>query len=356
MPLTVAKPSFATLLDRYGPPPGTVRDWTSPDSRVAGFSSADSSAAIELITEPPISPRPVSPRPVSPRPVSLPVAEAHCRSLASGHYENFPVLSVVVPRPLRQHFANVYAFCRWADDLGDEVLGTADSQRLLAWWQEELNACYRGEAWHPVFVALQPTIAEFQIPQQPFDALISAFQQDQVCSEYESFEQLHDYCRRSADPVGRLVLYLCRQTTPENCRLSDNVCTGLQLINFWQDVARDAMIGRTYLPKADRVRFGYDDAQLARRESTAEFVSLMQFEVERARSLLTAGLPLADRMPGRLKLVISLFALGGLRTCDRVAAIDYRVWEQRPKLGKADLPLLFGQAAFRAATAWRRRK
>lgn len=289
------------------------------------------------------------------RPVSRDEALAHCRRLATGHYENFPVLSIALPRRLRQDFANVYAFCRWADDLGDEVHGAADSLALLDWWQRELDDCYDGRTWHPVFVALRETVERYRIPKPPFDDLISAFRQDQTKTRYETSDELRDYCRRSADPVGRIVLHLCGRFTEPNAALSDSVCTGLQLINFWQDVARDLDIDRVYLPAEDRRRFGYFDEDLACRRTTPAFLDLMRFEVDRAQALLREGLPLADRMPGRLKAVIALFALGGLRTGDRIAAIGYRVWDVRPKLTKPDAVRLLAAAAGRALSAPLRR-
>src|SRR5690606_32675874 len=222
-------------------------------------------------------------------PLSLAEAQAYCRRLARTHYENFPVASLLLPRSLRQHFANVYAYCRWADDLGDET-GDADrSLALLDWWREQLQRCYAGEADHPVFVALRQTIDKFAIPEQPLEDLISAFEQDQHVHRYETFEQLHDYCRRSADPVGRIVLHLCRNVSEQTITWSDSICTGLQLANFWQDVARDFDIGRVYLPREERQRFEYSDDDLEHRRTTPQFRALMQFEVHRAREFLLAG-------------------------------------------------------------------
>ena len=289
------------------------------------------------------------------RAVSLSEAERFCRQLAAGHYENFPVLSVAVPRGLRQDFANVYAWCRWADDLGDEVAGTDASRQLLDWWGTELADCYAGRAWHPIYVALRQTIAKHGLPQRPFEDLISAFQQDQRLREYESYEELRDYCRRSADPVGRIVLRLCGQYSTDHLALSDSVCTGLQLVNFWQDVARDADIGRVYLPRLDRQRFGYSDDDLAARRTNPAFINLLRFEVGRARQLLQIGLPLADRMPGRLKVVIALFALGGLKICDQLQNINHDVWKVRPKLTKTNAAGLLLRATSRAASVTLRR-
>ena len=267
-------------------------------------------------------------------------AEQYCRKLALGHYENFPVVSWLLPRELHQHFFNVYAYCRWADDLGDETGDPQLSRELLTWWRGELADCYRGETRHPVFVALRPTILEFSIPAEPFEDLISAFEQDQTVRDYGTFAELRDYCRRSADPVGRLVLYLCRQHRPETVAWSDSICTGLQLANFWQDVARDADIGRCYLPHEDRQRFGYSDSELTGRVTNRAFIELMQFEVARAREYLQSGLPLVRVLPAKLRVDIDLFARGGLRILEKIEAQGYRVWERRPKVSKWDAALL----------------
>ena len=245
-------------------------------------------------------------------------AEAYCRTLATSHYENFPLVSWLLPKDLHQHFYNVYAYCRWADDLGDEVGDTAKSLELLTWWRGELNACYAHQARHPVFVALGDTIQQFSIPQQPFEDLISAFEQDQSIREYDTFDRLRDYCRRSADPVGRLVLYLCRQFNEQNVVWSDSICTGLQLANFWQDVARDFDIGRIYLPREDYERFGYRRTDFDSRTINQPFLNLMKFEIERARQFLIDGLPLIEQLPGQLQIDIDLFARGGLKILQRV--------------------------------------
>jgi squalene synthase HpnC len=281
--------------------------------------------------------------------VSLADAEAYCRRLATSHYENFPLVSWLLPRQLHQHFYNVYAYCRWADDLGDETGDAAMALRLLAWWRKSLDACYAGRAEHPVFVALRSTIATFGIPREPFADLISAFEQDQTTREYETFAQLRDYCRRSADPVGRLVLHLCGRHRPELLEWSDGICTGLQLANFWQDVARDYRIGRIYLPREDYERFGMTRDDFERQTETPEFLALMRFQVERARSWLEGGLPLAKQLPGRLRFDIELFARGGLKILERIEAIDYHVWRTRPVVTKWDATGLFVQALCRWA-------
>jgi len=286
--------------------------------------------------------------------VSRADAEAYARRLAQSHYENFPVVTCLLPRRLQQHFYNVYAFCRWADDLGDEIGDPAESLRLLGWWREELAACYAGAPRHPVFVALQPTVDAFRIPARPFENLISAFEQDQRVREYDTFAQLHDYCRRSADPVGRIVLHLCESVSERNLAWSDAICTGLQLTNMWQDVARDFDIGRVYLPREDRDRCGYSAAALAARTTNAAFLDLMRFEVDRARSFLEFGLPLADAVPGRLRFDIELFAQGGLATLRAIERIGFRVWDERPRLGKLDFARLLAGAIGRRCCRWRR--
>ncbi|QDT52405.1 All-trans-phytoene synthase [Caulifigura coniformis] len=268
--------------------------------------------------------------------LSVVEAEKYCRDLATSHYENFTVVSWFLPRELRQHMYNVYAFCRWADDLGDETGDTARSTELLAWWRGELDRCFHGQASHPVFVALRSTIERFQLDQQPFADLISAFEQDQRLTEYETFDQLRDYCRRSADPVGRLVLKLFEQSTPQHVEWSDSICTGLQLANFWQDVDRDLTKRRIYLPREDRQRFGYSDDDLHARRTTPAFLDLMKFEVDRAREFLVAGQPLLRSVRGRrLRLDLELFLAGGLKILEEIESIGYRVWDRRPTVTKA---------------------
>lgn len=287
-------------------------------------------------------------------PLSLADAEAYCRRLATSHYENFPVVSWLLPRRLHQHFFNVYAYCRWADDLGDEVGDRDRALALLAWWRGELERCYDGVATHPVFVALKETIREFAIPRQPFDDLISAFEQDQRVTDYETFAQLADYCRRSANPVGRLVLYLFRQARDEHFRWSDSICTGLQLANFWQDVARDLDIGRIYLPAEDRERFGYTREALSLRTMNAPFRELLTFEVDRARALLKPwgqpGVAGIDEFPFRQRVEIELFARGGLLILDRIEALGCDVWRQRPVVTRFDFVRLLAGAVWKAMT------
>ena len=279
---------------------------------------------------------------------SLDDANTYCRTLATGHYENFPLVSWLLPKGLHQHFYNVYAFCRWADDLGDEIGDTERSLELLGWWRHELTECYSGRFRHPVFVALRPTIDEFDIPEQPFADLISAFQQDQKFLEYDTRDQVLDYCTRSANPVGRIVLHLCRQVSEQAFEWSDSICTGLQLANFWQDVNRDLDINRIYLPKEDRDRFGVTRDDLLARHTTEGFLELMKYEVAFARSLLEFGLPLVEVLPGPLQIDIELFARGGLRILQRIEQIDYRVLETRPVVTKFDALRMLTSCLLRA--------
>ena len=273
--------------------------------------------------------------------VGLVEALDYCDRLTRGHYENFSVVTWLTPRPLRPAFRSIYAFCRWSDDLGDEVGDPARSRELLAWWRGELRAMYEGEARHPVMVALAPTVEEFAIPIDPFEALISAFEQDQVVNEYETYGQLLDYCSRSANPVGHLVLYLARAFDEENAALSDRTCSGLQLANFWQDVARDLAIGRVYLPAEDRRAFGYPDDDLRALRFTPAFAELLRFEVVRARELLEAGRPLIGRMPRALAVDVDLFSRGGMAILERIEARGFDVLSGRPEVGKlAKLGLL----------------
>jgi squalene synthase HpnC len=287
--------------------------------------------------------------------VSLPEARAYCAHLTATHYENFSVATWLTPRPLRPAFQSIYAFCRWSDDLGDEVGDPARSSELLAWWRGELRAIERGEARHPVMIALAETIEEFAIPFEPFEALISAFEQDQTVTDYETFPQLLDYCTRSADPVGHLILYLGRVFNPENARLSDLTCSALQLANFWQDVSRDLAIGRVYLPREDRERFGYPDADLFARRFTPEFAALLKFEVERARDMLERGRALVPRIPRALAVDVDLFSRGGLAILDRIEKQGFDVFRSRPKLSKLTKVGLLARAVLGGTRAVRAR-
>lgn len=259
----------------------------------------------------------------------------YCAHLTASHYENFSVVSWLTPRRHRAAFQSIYSFCRWSDDLGDEVGDPIRSRELLSWWRDELRALFEhGRAGHPVMIALADTVDRYRIPIEPFEALISAFEQDQVVTEYETYHQLLDYCTRSANPVGQLVLYIAGAFNEPNARLSDATCTALQLANFWQDVARDLAIGRIYLPREDRDRFDYPISDLRGLRFTPRFSALMKFEVERTRSLFAEGRPLAARIPGEMAVNIDLFSRGGLAILDRIERQGYDVLRSRPALTK----------------------
>ncbi|HLJ94876.1 MAG TPA: squalene synthase HpnC [Gemmataceae bacterium] len=274
-------------------------------------------------------------------------ARSYCSRLARSHYENFTVASLLLPRRLLRHFHAVYAYCRWADDLADEVDRGPRALELLRWWREELLRCYDDEPRHPVMVALRETIRRFRIPPEPFLNLLFAFEQDQIVKRYQTFDQLLAYCRNSANPVGHLILYLVEAHTPDLAALSDNVCTALQLTNFWQDVARDFDIGRVYLPREDCVRFGYRESDLQNGRCTSSFVELLQFEVERTRDLFYRGLPLLDRVPLEIRPDIELFIRGGLAVLRKIERCRYNVWAVRPTLAKWEKAALLGATVLR---------
>jgi squalene synthase HpnC len=281
------------------------------------------------------------------RAMSLGQARAYCGHLARSHYENFTVASLLLPRRLLPHFHAVYAYCRWADDLADESGGGTRALALLRWWREELGQCYDGDPHHPVMIALRETIDRFRIPPKPFLDLLFAFEQDQLVKCYRTFDQLLGYCRYSANPVGHLILYLCEAYNPERARLADFICTGLQLANFWQDLARDLDIGRIYLPEDDRLCFGYPDIDLHRRRFTAAFAQMMRYEVDRTRELFCSGVPLLDEVPPAIRLDIELFIRGGLAILRKIEDQGYNVWAARPVLAKWEKALLLTQVLVR---------
>jgi squalene synthase HpnC len=279
----------------------------------------------------------------------------YTRWLATRHYENFHVVSFLLPKRLHQDFYNVYAYCRWADDLADELGDTAQSLRLLAWWRSGLDAMYAGRAAHPVFAALRPTVQQYGIPQQPFTDLLDAFVQDQTVTRYRNWEDLFGYCRGSANPVGRLVLYLCGYSDPERQRLSDATCTALQLANFWQDVTVDLRKDRVYIPLDVMERRGYALEDLFAHKFTPAFREVMREIVQQARGLFLQGLPLSTMVDRRLAIDLDLFSRGGMRVLEKIEAQDYDVLRARPAVTKMErVGLLLGSVArvafsFRAA-------
>ncbi len=277
---------------------------------------------------------------------SLGDAQEYCRRLARSHYENFSVASWFLPERLRQHFFNVYAYCRISDDLGDEVGNTAQSLQLLDAWEAELNACYAGAPRHPVFVALASTVRQFEIPKHEFSDLLTAFRQDQSTPRYESFADLLGYCRNSANPVGHLVLYLCGYKDAERQKLSDFTCTALQLANFWQDVSVDYSKGRIYLPLEDLRRFGVSENDIRESQNTPAFRGMMKFEVSRAREWFAQGLPLVEKVNRDLATDIELFSRGGMEILNAIERQDYAVLGRRPVISKTRKLALVARAAW----------
>jgi squalene synthase HpnC len=280
---------------------------------------------------------------------------AYTRWLATRHYENFHVVSFLLPKRLHQDFYNVYSYCRWADDLGDEMGDRGESLRLLEWWRGELDAMYAGRATHPVFAALLPTVQKYGIPRQPFSDLLDAFVQDQTVTRYPDWDAVFGYCRNSANPVGRLVLYLCGYADEERQKLSDATCTALQLANFWQDVTVDLLKDRVYIPLDAMERHGYTVEDLFARRFTAGFRETMREIVDKARELFLAGLPLPGLVDRRLAIDLDLFSRGGMRVLDKIEQQGYDVLSARPAISKVErVGLLLGslaRAAFRTRAA-----
>jgi len=263
-------------------------------------------------------------------------AQRYTRWLATHHYENFNVVSWLLPRHLHQHFYNVYAYCRWADDLGDEIADHPRALRLLDAWEDELRLCYSQDKLptHPVLIALRETIRAKNIPAEPFSDLLRAFRQDQRVQRYATWADVLDYCVYSANPVGRLVLYVCGYRDEERHRLSDYTCTALQLANFWQDVSRDLDKGRIYIPLDALAAHGLSEMDIVGRRFDPRYIALMKDLVARTRALFASGLPLAERLDPTLRVDIELFSRGGLAVLDAIEAQGYDTLHRRPALGK----------------------
>ncbi len=276
---------------------------------------------------------------------SLLEAQAYCERLAKTHYENFSVATWFLPPKLRQHFYNVYAYCRISDDLGDEVGNPQQSLELLDQWEAELSACYAGSPRHPVFVALAETVRQFGIPQHEFSDLLIAFRQDQTVTRFETFNDVLGYCRYSANPVGHLVLYLGGYSDAERQQLSDYTCTALQLANFWQDIVVDYGKGRIYLPLEDLRRFGVTGENITQLRATPQFIELMKFEVQRAREWFERGLPLVKKIDRELAIDIELFSRGGQEILNAIERHGFDVLRQRPVISKPRKLLLVARAA-----------
>jgi squalene synthase HpnC len=276
---------------------------------------------------------------------SLEEARAYCQRLATTHYENFSVATWFLPKRLRQHFYNVYAYCRISDDLGDEVGDPGLSLRLLDQWETELVACYAGTPRHPVFVALAETVRQFEIAQHEFADLLTAFRQDQTTTRYPTFADVVGYCKNSANPVGHLVLYLCGYKDAERQQLADRTCTALQLANFWQDVSVDYAKGRIYLPLEDLRRFAVSEQDIAAQRNTPAFREMMKFEVERAREWFNTGLPLVGKVDKELAIDLELFTRGGQEILNAIEQQDFAVLGRRPSISKTRKLALVARAA-----------
>ncbi len=274
------------------------------------------------------------------------VAQQYTHWLATHHYENFNVASWLLPKDLHQHFYNLYAYCRWADDLGDEIPQKDRALELLDWWERELDACYDGRPSHPVFVALRETIVAKNIPRQPFADLLKAFRQDQTVKRYPTWDSMLDYCVYSANPVGRLVLYLCGYRDEERQLMSDATCTALQLANFWQDVGRDLEKGRIYIPLDVAVAHGVAESDIVDRCFDNRYSSLMKDLIARTRVLFAQGSPLAIMVSGRLSIDLEMFSRGGLAVLDAIESMGYDTLHSRPAISKAKQATLLGRAIF----------
>ncbi len=290
--------------------------------------------------------------------LSVEDAFAYCERLARSHYENFSVVSFLLPRKLRRPFFAVYAYCRHSDDLADESPTPAIALERLHSWEQELDRCFQGEAEHPIFVALREIIARHRLPKEPFADLLIAFRRDQTQQRYETLDELLDYCRCSANPVGRIILHLAASAAgipppdEEMLAYSDAVCTGLQLANFWQDVARDWEKGRFYIPKAICRKFGYlpkeifpdEPESVDRFDNEEAFRAMIGFLVEDARERLRFGRALVRRVPRLLRTDIALFADGGLAILEAIERIRFDVWNRRPVVSKGKKLILLLKA------------
>lgn len=286
--------------------------------------------------------------PVS-RSYTVPEAFAYCEGMARAHYENFPVGSLLVPKARRKHVYSIYAFARTADDFADEGYDSGEwteARRLAALtdWEHKLDESFAGRAEHPVFVALAATAAELKLPVQLFKDLLSAFKQDVIKRRYADFAEVLDYCTRSANPVGRLILLLFDYRDERLHQLSDHICTALQLANFWQDVAVDIKKDRIYLPQEEMTRFGVTEEDLRNRRFSAAYADLLRFQVERTREIFALGQTLPAQVRGRLAVELRLTWLGGMRILERIEAQGYDTLNARPKITTSDKLVLFLRA------------
>lgn len=267
--------------------------------------------------------------------------------MSVNHYENFPVASLLMPAHLRPAVKTIYAFARTADDLADEGdVPAQDRLAALTAYEEALDRIESGAPpVLPLFQALAKTVADYRLPLQPLRDLLAAFKQDVTTTRYPAFDTLLDYCSLSANPVGTLMLALYGVDDSQSRRQSDAICSALQLINFWQDVAIDWKKARIYLPLEDLSRFDVCERHLDQALVDDAWRSLMRFQIERARTMILSGAPLALRLPGRIGWELRLVVQGGLRILERIEAVDYDVFHRRPKLGIGDWLLMLGRAS-----------
>jgi squalene synthase HpnC len=262
-------------------------------------------------------------------------AQGYTRRLAHSHYENFSVVSLMLPRELRQDFCNVYAFCRIADDMADELGDPVRASQCLAELRRQTEECYAGHVSTRLFAALSATIEKYDVPAQPFLDLIDAFEQDQRVDRYQSFGEVVDYCRRSADPVGRLVLYMCGYRDAERQRLSDRICTALQLTNFWQDVRRDMLDrNRIYIPRESMDKFGVTEEQIHQGRFDERFAQLMRWEVDRTQRMFDEGRQLLPMLHWQVRKHIALFGKGGEAILDAIRHQNFDTLTSRPSLSR----------------------
>jgi squalene synthase HpnC len=307
-----------------------------PPARPAESTSIDSGpSSIPASSKPSPAPLPADVTAALRPAASIDEAQAFTRKLAGSHYENFSVVTLLLPRHLRQDFCNVYAFCRTADDLGDELGDRNRSLELLEDLARRTRRCYDGQTEGMLFTALRATIERHHIPAEPFLDLIDAFAQDQRVRRYETFDQLRDYCRRSADPVGRLVLYMCGYRDGRRQQLSDFTCTALQLANFWQDVRRDLHdLDRIYIPAESMGKFGVTEDQLRAGRVDQAYRDLIRFEVERTEQLFQQGDELLPLLNNQVRPQVKLFGMGGRAILQAIRDRDYDTLTSRPSLSK----------------------
>lgn len=267
--------------------------------------------------------------------------------MSVGHYENFPVASILMPRRLRKPVAAIYHFARAADDIADEGNMSADERLImLDTFRAELARIATGETpLTPLFLTLAAEIRQHALPMQPLYDLLDAFSQDVVKKRYANFDELLNYCRRSANPVGNLLLHLYGEATPVNIACSDAICTSLQLINFWQDVAKDYAIGRIYLPLDELAQYGVSESQIAQGISDKAWRRLMKFQVDRARTMMISGKPLGSILTGRLGLEMRMIIAGGLRILSKLEAAQYDIFRHRPVLKPYDWVIMLARSA-----------